>query len=65
MTDQDELRDRIVEAFKRGADGYGGVEGGAQAIIEEFGLTVETVEGVMDPNGDYDAARVVGKWEKQ
>ena len=37
----------------------------AQAIIDEFGLRQQTVEGVMSPDGDYDAQRIVGKWEKQ
>ena len=36
----------------------------AQAIIDEFGLTVETQSlRWMDPNGPFPQERVVGKWE--
>ena len=36
----------------------------AQAIIDEFGLTVETVGGFVSVAGNHDARRVVGKWER-
>ena len=39
----------------------------AQAIIDEFELTVEAsmFGGRIDEGAPYKAARVVGKWEKQ
>ena len=75
MSDQDELRDKIaavVEAYlPREHMGYGSGEYAAQAIIDEFGLTVETEPG-HDPrecgcsSRAYPAeSRVVGKWEAE
>lgn len=65
MTDQDNLRDRIAECqrqvLKRRAliSDVDLPDYLAQAIIDEFGLTVETGQfGVT-------MKRVVGKWEKQ
>ena len=54
-----------MEGTEGMSDAIDGFRDDAQEIIDELGLTVETVEGVMDPDGDYDTARVVGKWEKQ
>lgn len=67
MSDQDNLRNRIETVLDRftGESWEHHHKNAAQAIIDELGLTVETVEGVMDPKGDYDAARVVGKWAKR
>lgn len=67
MSDQDNLRNRIADVIA-GEEEHPhprGYTAHAQAIIDELGLTVETVEDVMDPDGDYDTARVVGKWDKQ
>ena len=79
MTSQDELRDRIAEfidaalvAWNTDMDTqYSEGEYVAQAIIDEFGLTVE-IEPGHDPrecgcsSRAYPAeSRVVGKWEKQ
>ena len=65
MTDQDNLRDRIAKLIHEGEtlsmEGSGYV---AQAIIDEFGLTVETVGGFVSVAGNHDARRVVGKWER-
>ena len=65
MTDQNELRDRIEQiiedkTYAVAPDGFiAGTEDAAQAIIDEFRLTVETGQfGVT-------MKRVVGKWEKQ
>ena len=68
----DELRDRMAKIIDsalvawntdmdtRDSEG----EYVAQAIIDEFGLTVETVGGFVSVAGKHDARRVVGKWEK-
>ena len=65
----DGLRDRIAEAIARGYESDHPAPNrhdhlAAQAVIDDLGLTVETVEGVMDPDGDYTARRVVGRWER-
>ena len=69
----DELRDRMAKIIEsalvawntdmdtRDSEG----EYVAQAIIDEFGLTVETVGGFVSVAGIHDARRVVGKWEKK
>ena len=69
MTDQDNLRDRIADLLWRTEEKSW--EDQAQAIIDEFGLTVETEPG-HDPrecgcsSRAYPAeSRVVGKWEQQ
>ena len=69
MSDQDELRDRIADLLWRTEEKSW--EDQAQAIIDEFGLTVETEPG-HDPrecgcsSRAYPAeSRVVGKWEQQ
>ncbi|WP_181275991.1 hypothetical protein [Brevibacterium oceani] len=63
MSDVDNLRDRIADILEAldGRD-FGQV---AQAIIDEFGLTVE--ERIDEPGkrGINPVQRVVGKWEKQ
>ena len=65
MSDQDNLRGRIEQiiedkTYAVAPDGFiAGTEDAAQAIIDEFRLTVETGQfGVT-------MKRVVGKWEKQ
>lgn len=71
MTDQDNLRNRIAEVIA-GEEEHPhprGYTAHAQAVIDEFGMTVELrAERVMaspDPlEFDY-TRRVVGKWEKQ
>ena len=61
MTSQDNLRDRIADVIvRKGRTG----NSAAQAIIDEFGLTVETVGGFVSVAGNHDARRVVGKWER-
>ena len=71
MTSQDELRDRISSVVAERNAYFGGHTGRAdpkdvaQAIIDEFGLTVEerlTEYGIDDPGYEY---RVVGKWEAE
>ena len=73
MTNETEqLRDRIAEivnaalvAWNTDMDTqYSEGEYVAQAIIDEFGLTVETVGGFVSVAGNHDARRVVGKWER-
>lgn len=79
MSDQDNLRDRIEQTIDRATDDWMGDprintsyhKHVAQAIVREFGLTVETEPG-HDPrecgcsSRAYPAeSRVVGKWEKQ
>ncbi len=83
MSDQDNLRDRIAHLLHRhfeltaigpvgcGHEYWSDEEHVAQAIIYEFGLTVETEPG-HDPrecgcsSRAYPAeSRVVGKWAKQ
>ena len=62
MSDHDNLRDRIEDTL-RDSGGYSWRDK-AQAIIDEFGLTVETQSlRWMDPNGPFPQERVVGKWE--
>ena len=70
MTDQDNLRDRIEQIIedKTSAPEPDGLIA-AQAIINEFGMTVETEPG-HDPrecgcsSRAYPAeSRIVGKWE--
>ena len=67
MTSQDELRDRITDLIERGEtlsrEGSGHV---AQAIIDEFGLTVETghITGQGYGLPGVIGKRVVGKWER-
>lgn len=71
MTDQNELRDRIEQiiedkTYAVAPDGFiAGTEDAAQAIIDEFRLTVE--ERIDEPGkrGINPVRRVVGKWEKQ
>lgn len=73
MTSQDELRGRIEQIIEdktwvMAPDGFiAGTEEAAQAIIDEFGLTVE--EGHITGRGyglpGVIGKRVVGKWEKQ
>lgn len=74
MTDQDNLRERVAAAIYKNQDVVVGDAGeifgdAAQAVIDEFELTVELrAERVMaspDPlEFDY-TRRVVGKWENQ
>lgn len=72
MTDQDNLRDRIMEPIWQNTMlTTEGAKRIAQAIIDELGLTVE-IEPGHDPrecgcsSRAYPAeSRVVGKWEKQ
>lgn len=76
----DELRDRIAEIIERSLTVWmndlsaGGAEAdyAAQAVIDEFGLTVEErfvyatdLARDDEPVTDDMAQRVVGKWEKQ
>ena len=65
MTDQDNLRDRIEEViWKRTALPTEITMLVAQAIIDEFGLTVETrltEFGIDDPGYQQ---RVIGEWEE-
>lgn len=71
MTDQDNLRDRIAKVLDQNfnPDQYpimaAVFRDYAQAIIDEFGLTVE--ERIDEPGkrGINPVQRVVGKWEKQ
>ena len=76
MTDQDNLQDRMVRVLSRVDDEAAARDDGAdvastrelaQAIIDEFGLTVEAsmFGGRIDEGAPYKAARVVGKWERQ
>lgn len=66
MSDQDNLRERIERQlcmfFDENYDGH--LHDASQAIIDEFGLTVETVGGFVSVAGNHDARRVVGKWER-
>ena len=73
MTSQDELRDRISSVVAERNAYFGGHTGRAdpkdvaQAIIDEFGLTVETghITGQGYGLPGVIGKRVVGKWEKQ
>lgn len=61
-----ELRDRIADILEE-LDGMD-LDRQAQAIIDEFGLEVETRKlhvGAVALNGTLTDKRVVGKWEKQ
>ena len=66
MTDQDELRDRIeqiIEAktYAMAPDGFiAGTEDAAQAIIDEFGLTVETHAAT---HAKRTMTRIISAWE--
>lgn len=61
MTDQDNLRDRIKRLVDETDDG----DSAAQAIIDEFGLTVETMTlgGMREAGAPFTTTRIVGKWE--
>ena len=78
MTSQDELRDRLSDVIDRALsawmtvdDALDGTDEGseqdfvAQAVIDEFGLTVE--ERIDEPGkrGINPVRRIVGEWEKQ
>ena len=78
MTDQNDLRERIAAAIYKNQDVVVGDAGeifgdAAQAVIDEFGLTVD--RAVDTGNRSYDKRtgiitngwkyRVVGKWEKK
>ena len=74
MTDQDNLRDRIAESQRRVLNRRALIADVdlpaylAQAIIDEFDLTVDDGTAWVDaPAGPIPvpATRVVGKWEKQ
>ena len=65
MTDQDELRDRIEQIIedKTSAPAPDGLIA-AQAIINEFGMTVRGDDcGYHEIYGSYDTR--FGKWEQQ
>ncbi|MGO3895370.1 hypothetical protein [Brevibacterium aurantiacum] len=74
MSDQDELRDRIADVIERslaawvndiapGSD-HAAPDYAAQAIIDEFGMTVRGDGcGYHEIYGSYDTR--FGKWEKQ
>ena len=72
MTSQDNLRDRIAGVIHERTAFFGGhayPETLAQAIIDEFGLTVEPREHFvrLENNGLRRAVastRIVGKWRK-
>lgn len=67
MTNETELRDRLKRIVDETDDG----DSAAQAIIDEFGLTVEVDfdprTGRIGHDGRYEwtgkQSRVVGKWE--
>ena len=61
MTDQDNLRDRLTSLVckKTGCDIYD-AEISAQAIISEFGLTVETHAAT---HAKRTMTRITGAWE--
>ena len=70
MSDLDNLRVRIADAIYKNQDVVVGDAGeifgdAAQAVIDEFGLTVE--ERIDEPGkrGINPVRRVVGKWAKQ
>ena len=57
MTSQDNLRDRIADVIvRKGRTG----NSAAQAIIDEFGLTMEANAAVEGPRP---MRRVIGEWE--
>ena len=68
MTDQDNLRNRIAEIVNAALDAWNtdmGTQDGeseytAQAIIEEFGLTVETHAAT---HAKRNMTRITGAWE--
>ena len=58
MTSQDELRDRIADVIvRKGRTG----NSAAQAIIDEFGLTVE--QRLRSWDDEAGEVRYVGRWE--
>ena len=65
MTDQDELRDRIMEPIWQNTTlTTEGAKQVAQAIIDELGLTVRGDDcGYHEIYGSYDTR--FGKWEQQ
>ena len=74
MSDHDNLRDRIAQIFYQVGNGVLVLNMSpnerndlAQAIIDEFGLTVETghITGQGYGLPGVIGKRVVGKWEKQ
>lgn len=74
MTDQDNLRDSIEsiiedKTYATAPDGYiAGTEEAAQAIIDEFGLTVETRvvhKKTLDRNVLERLRRVIGTWREE
>ena len=62
LRDFDELRNRIAYILE--THQHMAIDRQACAIIDEFGLTVETVGGFVSVAGNHDARRVVGKWER-
>ena len=56
--------DEEMEGTEGYSDEIDSARDDAQAIIDEFGLTVETVGGFVSVAGNHDARRVVGKWER-
>ena len=65
MTSQDNLRDRIAGVIHERTAFFGGhayPETLAQAIIAEFGLTVEECIDEPGKRGINHVQRVVGKW---
>ena len=66
MTDVDNLRDRIEQiiedkTYAMAPDGFiAGTEDAAQAIIDEFGLTVETHAAT---HAKRNMTRITGAWE--
>ena len=73
MTDQDNLRNRIASvvaernAYLGGHTGRADPKAVAQAIIDAFGLTVETMTlgGMREEGAPFTTTRIVGKWVKQ
>lgn len=69
MSEQGNLRDRIAEVIHRTESplhDHGQAQ--AQAIIDEFGLTVERRDTGLQsnpPGRSIYVSRVVGNWEKQ
>lgn len=66
--DADSLRDRIADIIGQNceADGYTKLST-AQAVIDDLGLTVETVAlgGEREDGTPFTSTRVVGKWEEE
>lgn len=75
MTDHDNLRNRIaakiLDNFNPPDDKHPSwwinPEVSAQAIIDELGLTVETMTlgGMREDGAPFTSTLIVGKWEKQ